>query len=148
MGMVVDFKFTDNKEAVLRAAKDQINAWLQAIGEDAAGTAAKKAPKDTGRLQNSINWAIRGNNGDGDAPNAEPEENAVYIGTNVEYAMWHEFGTGKYAGEGGRQTPWAFKDKDGNWVWTHGVPARHYIQFGMTAHKADYKARLEEYLKK
>ena len=136
MGIVSDVKFTDNKDAVLHAAKEQIYAWLEAVGEDAASVAAKKAPKDTGRLQNSITSAV------------VESENAVYIGTNVSYAIYHEFGTGKYAEEGGRQTPWAYKDKDGNWVWTHGVPARHYLQFGITAHQKDYKARLEEYLKK
>ena len=148
MAMVCDFKITDNKKEILEACKDQINAWLQAIGEDASSVASDKAPADTGRLRNSINWAIKDKHGDGDAPKENPEENAVYIGTNVEYAMYHEFGTGIYAGEGGRQTPWAFKDKDGIWHWTHGVPARHYIQFGMTAHQAQYKALLEEHLKR
>lgn len=135
MAMVSDVKFTDNSKAVLDAAKEQINAWLEAIGEDAAGVAAKQAPADTGRLRNSISSAV------------VESEQAVYIGTNVEYAMYHEFGTGIYAEEGGRQTPWAFKDKDGVWHYTHGVPARHFLQFGITAHQEQYKALLERYLK-
>ena len=59
-------------------------AWLQAIGEDAAETAAQKAPVDTGRLKNSISWATPALYGGGDSiPQATPEKNSVYIGTNV-----------------------------------------------------------------
>ena len=49
--------------------------------------------------------------------------NAVYIGTNVEYAPYQEFGTSK------------------------GIPGKHFIQFGMTAHQAEYKDLLEQHLK-
>lgn len=149
MAIVADVKIEDNKQAILDAFNEQVNGWLQAIGEDAASTAANKAPVDTGRLKNSINWAIKGDYGSsGDVPLSNPEDKSVYIGTNVEYAMWHEFGTGIYAEEGGRKTPWMFKDEDGNWHWTHGVPARHYLQFGATAHQAEYKQMLEDKLKK
>ena len=136
MAMAIDVQITDNSKAILEASKEQIYAWLEAIGEDAASTAAEQAPADTGRLRNSISSAV------------VEEEQAVYIGTNVEYAIYHEFGTGKYAEEGGRQTPWAFKGEDGEWHYTHGVPARHYLQFGITAHQAQYKALLEQYLGK
>lgn len=151
MGVVINVSFESNKKEIEKALKENIQAWLQAVGEDAASTAADVLTQtktiDTGRLKNSINWAITGKQGSGDSPKGTPEENTVYIGTNVEYAIYHEFGTGKYASEGGRPTPWMFKDKDGVWHWTHGVPAKHYIQFGMTAHQDRYKRMLEEKLK-
>ena len=134
MAQVIDVKFEDNKDAVASAAKEQIYAWLEAIGEDAAGTAANFCPVDTGRLKNSISSAV------------DEEDQTVYIGTNVEYAIYHEFGTGKYVA-GGRTTPWMFQDSDGVWHYTTGVPARHFLQFGVTAHQAEYKAMLEQYLK-
>ena len=138
MAKVVDFKFTDNKADVEKALKEQVIAWLEAIGEDAASTSAKFAPVDTGRLKNSISSAV------------DEEGQQVFIGTNVEYAIYHEFGTGKYAsGGGGRSTPWAYQDeKTGEWRWTAGVPARHFLQFGCTAHTAQYKQMLEEALKR
>ena len=46
---------------------------------------------DTGRLRNSVTHAIADNG----------TEKAVYIGTNVPYAPYHEFGTGIYATSGG-----------------------------------------------
>ena len=40
MAKVVDVKLVDNSEEVLEALGEQVSAWLEAIGEDAAGTAA------------------------------------------------------------------------------------------------------------
>lgn len=136
MAQVISVKFDDHKEEVLAEAKNKIVDWLNGIGQDAASTAANKAPIDTGNLKNSISHSV------------DEENKCVYIGTNVDYAIYHEFGTGKYAeGGGGRQQPWMFQDKDGNWHWTSGVPARHFIQFGATAHQSEYKERLEAILK-
>ena len=127
MAKVVDVKidFTDNSEEVLKAMNEQVLAWLEGIGEDAAGTAADQAPVDTGRLKNSINWATQKSYGPppGDTPIGTPEENTVYIGTNVEYAPYQEFGTSR------------------------GIKGKHFLQFGATAHQAEYKSLLEQYLK-
>lgn len=140
MAKAIEVKFVDNKEEVLAACHQQIIGWLEAIGEDAASTAANVLTQtgtiDTGRLKSSISSAV------------DEENNCVYIGTNVEYAIYHEFGTGRYAeGGGGRQTPWMYQDRDGVWHWTQGVPAKHFIQFGATAHQAQYKEMLEAALK-
>ena len=118
-----DMTFNNNSEEVEAALREQVEAWLTAIGEDAAGTAADVAPVDTGRLKNSINWATQTKYGQGDTPLEMPEEFTVYIGTNVEYAIYQELGTSR------------------------GVAGKHFIQFGSTAHTAEYKALLEQYLK-
>jgi len=133
---VVKIKIENNKDEILEALGEAVYDWLDAIGEDAADTAAKKAPVDTGELKNSISHAvIRG-------------DDAVAIGTNVPYAVWHEFGTGVFAeGGNGRKKPWAFKDRNGKWHYTKGVPAKHFIKFGATAHKSKYKKMLEDRLK-
>ena len=111
MALVFDFKFDDNSKEILEAMDNQVNAWLEAIGEDAAGTAADVCPVDTGRLKNSISSAV------------VEDEKAVYIGTNVEYAPYQEFGTSR------------------------GVVGKHFLQFGASAHTAEYKTLLEQYLK-
>lgn len=111
MAQVVSVRLVDNSEEVLEALDDQVVDWLDTIGEDAAGTAADFAPVDTGRLKNSISHAV------------VESEKAVYIGTNVEYAPYQEFGTSR------------------------GIKGKHFIQFGATAHQAEYKNMLEQYLK-
>lgn len=111
MAEVVSINVESHLEEVTEEARVKINAWLEAIGEDAAGTAADFAPVDTGRLKNSISSAV------------VESEQAVYIGTNVEYAPYQELGTSR------------------------GVAGKHFLQFGATAHAGEYKSLLEEALK-
>lgn len=122
MAKVVEVRIEDNSEEVLEAMNEQVLDWLEAIGSDAADTAAKRAPVGTpestgipgyigGTLKNSISHAVVEN------------EKAVYIGTNVEYAPYQEFGTSR------------------------GIKGKHFLQFGATAHQEEYKSLLEEKLK-
>lgn len=137
MAEVASVDIVSHKEEVLRAAKNQIYEWLEAVGEDAAAVAANKCPVDTGLLKNSITSAV------------VRSENAVYIGTDVEYAIYHEFGTGEFASgrSNAKKIPWAFRGRDGKWHYTKGVVPRHMLRFGITAHKLTYKWMLEDYLK-
>ena len=78
----MDIKITvDNSAEVIEAKNAAVMRALEAIGLQAEGYAKLKAPVDTGRLRNSITHSLA------------PEEEAVYIGTNVEYAPYVEFGT-------------------------------------------------------
>lgn len=132
----VDITVNSNVDMFTEEMELAVINWLIAIGQDASHTAAKKAPVDTGRLKNSISYSV------------DLDDNKVAIGTNVHYAKWHEFGTGTFAENGeGRKTPWAFQDKKGKWHYTHGVPAKHFIQFGATAHVKQYRKWLESKLK-
>lgn len=73
-----------NNAAEIAAAINQALAKsLEEIGIVAEGHAKKECPVDTGRLRNSITHLTK------------PDEKAVYIGTNVEYAELVELGTSK-----------------------------------------------------
>lgn len=107
-----DIKITDNTDAFLTAFDKAIRNGLEAIGMTAE-TYAKKRITDnesvvTGRLRNSITYAISGKKSNidtytddegnlysysGTAPN--DKQLAVYIGTNVEYAGFVELGTSR-----------------------------------------------------
>ena len=80
---------------------------LEAVGLQAEGYAKMLCPVDTGRLRNSISHAVSGNE--------------VYIGTNVEYGPYVEFGTR-------RQRP------------------QPYLTPAATQHSADYKRIIQLYL--
>lgn len=68
----------DNTEQVASAITSALEAALEEIGLVAEGYAKKLCPVDTGRLRNSITHALMG-------------DDAVAIGTNVEYAVYvHE----------------------------------------------------------
>lgn len=106
----IDVKITDHKQEVLEAMHEQVQAALEAIGMDAASTAAQDGvcPVDTGTLKNSIGHAVDGN--------------TVYIGTNVEYAPYQELGTSR------------------------GIVGKHFLQFGVSAHSAEYADIIKRYL--
>ena len=91
----------------------------------------------TGNLRNSITHKV------------EQEENATtaIVGSAVEYAPYVELGTGIYADMGGRQTPWRYQDKNGNWHTTRGMPARPYLRPALENHIKDYQDVLAEVLK-
>lgn len=71
----------NNAEQVAAALNSAIARALTMIGQQAEGNAKLICPTDTGRLKNSITNQI------------DMDENAVYIGTNVEYAPYVELGT-------------------------------------------------------
>lgn len=69
----------DDTELVKQASEEAIERALVAIGLAAEGRAKMKCPVDTSRLINSITNSIK--------------DRTVYIGTNVEYAVYVEMGT-------------------------------------------------------
>lgn len=76
-----DVTFNNNANEVLEEFHEQIAVALETIGLVAEGYAKRLCPVDTGRLRNSISHAV--------------DNNAAYIGTNVDYAVYVEMGTVK-----------------------------------------------------
>ena len=99
----------------------------------AEGYAKDLTPVDTGNLRNSI------------AHKVDSAGNAVYIGTNNEYAAYVELGTGKYT-QGGRQDPWVYQDEEGNWHHTHGRRAQPYLKPAVADHKQTYRNIIKDEL--
>ena len=104
----MSYTFKDNTDEVIAALKNAKKRGLEAIGLTAEGYAKKDTPVDTGRLRNSIAHAV--------------EDDAAFIGTNVEYAFFVE------AGARGRQ----------------GV---HMLQRAATEHTDEYKRLMEDSMK-
>lgn len=71
----------NNAAQVEAALNSAIAKALTMIGQQAEGYAKMMCPVDTSRLKNSITNQI------------DMQENAVFIGTNVEYAPYVELGT-------------------------------------------------------
>ena len=137
----MSYTYKDNTDEVLSALEKAKKRGLEAIGLVAEGHAKKKITQakavDTGRLRNSITFAVSGESanissysGDhgeeggsysGTAPN--DKEKAVYIGTGVEYAIGIETGSHRKAG---------------------GV---HFLQDAATGHTDEYKRLMEDSMK-
>ena len=72
----MSYTYKDNTDEVLSALERAKNRGLEAIGLTAEGHAKKETPVDTGRLRNSVSHTT--------------DDEAAYIGTNVEYAPYVE----------------------------------------------------------
>lgn len=127
-------KFTVNNHTpeLIKHKDELVGIALEIIGTKMADYAAmnlERNPRrvDTGRLKNSLTHEV------------VPDEAMVEVGTNVEYAPYVEYGTGKYADGGGRQTPWLFQDSKGEFHITSGMKPNHFLRDALQDHKQEYK---------
>ena len=140
----MSYTYKDNTDEVLSVLERAKKRGLEAIGLTAEGHAKKKITKekavDTGRLRNSITYALAGEEThiksykadkggkeretytyDGTADGKKGS--GVYIGTNVEYASGIELGTHRSAG------------------------AVHFLQDAVANHTDEYKKLMEDSMK-
>ena len=119
-------EITDNSKEFRAAMEAAALRALEKCGLTAEGYAKLLCPVDTGNLRNSITHQV------------ESGEPAVYIGSNAEYAVHVELGTGiHYAG--GRPTPWKYQDARGNWHMTNGQRAKPYLKPAVADHVGTYR---------
>lgn len=76
-------KVTDNSKQVKSDFEKAVLRALEECGLFAEGAAKKLCPVDTGNLRNSISHTVAS------------DEQATYVGTNVEYAPYVELGTSR-----------------------------------------------------
>lgn len=131
----------DHTAEVLRDLEGAKERILEAWGQQGVShvkqviTAASRV--DTGAMRNSITHEV------------DKGESKVYVGTNNEYAVYHEYGTGIYADSGkGRKTPWRYVDSHGEGHWTRGMKPIHMIKNGIGDHISEFKQIAENELRK
>lgn len=135
-----DVKITDHSDEAIAAKDRAVRAALEAMGMQAVTHARQNITAagrvDTGALRSSIDRQVAA------------DEELVYVGTNQEYAVYNEMGTGIYLeGGGGRQTPWSYQDKKGIWHTTRGMKPIHFLKNAVQDHKDEYQRIAEQYLK-
>lgn len=119
---MIDVKFDGLDEVLERAESlaevQGIEAALTKACMLVEASAKQYAPKDTGALRRSITSKIE--QGDG--------EIVGVVFTPLEYAPYVEYGTGLFAEEQGRKTPWSYQDDEGNWHDTKGMKPHPYMR--------------------
>lgn len=137
--MKVKIEVISNRERFEQVAQQAIENAMEQCGLLAEGYAQmaliKQKAVATGVLLNSMTHKVIDNQ----------NEVAMYVGTNSEYAVYVETGTGKYV-KGGRQDPWAFQDAKGNWHMTSGMKARPYVKPAIADHVNVYKEVIKDAL--
>lgn len=134
VGNAMQIRLEDHSDEVYKELEAACQRALEKCGMVAEGYAKKLCPVDTGNLRNSITHMVN----DG--------EKAAYVGTNSEYGVYVECGTGIYY-PGGRQTPWTYQDENGDWHLTHGQRAKPYTKTAVADHAAQYNRIIEQELK-
>ena len=100
--------------------------------------AALLARHDTGLLRKSITHRVISRRG---YPVAQ-------IGTNNEYAIYVEFGTGIYAeGGDGRKTGWMWYDEKGEGHWTRGMKPKSFLREALKRNKINVQEIVTRRLK-
>lgn len=138
---MASFEITDNSGKFLQELEQKKEKILEEWGLLAEGYAKANLTSfprvDTGALRNSVSHTAQGDD--------------EYIGSNISYAPYVEYGTGPYA-EGDRpgrtDVPWLYKsEKDGKWHLSYGMKASHFLKNAIADHVDDYKQILEQELK-
>ena len=145
--MAVEFEITvDNTAEVLRQLQDNCEAALEACGIQAVSHAQQNinaaVPRHAGSWYTSQGEAgLRG------SISYQVQDDTCYVGTNNEYAIYNEVGTGIYVeGGGGRQSPWSYKDDKGNWHRTRGITPIHFLKKALAENIKEYRQIIKQYL--
>lgn len=104
--------FTDNTMKVKAALSEAIVAFLHEAGGEIQSQTQRNSRVDTGETKGSYKYVV---------DEGQTESN-VAVGSELENAIWEEFGTGEYALHGnGRTGGWIYKsEKDGKFYRTYG----------------------------
>lgn len=148
----VTVTYNSEVEGVLQALKNATQRGLEAIGSKAETYAKEEITKakphadgsirdaiDTGNLRNKIAHKVVGRS---------DTKQEVYIGTNVKYAPYVEFGTGLYAtGKSkAKKIPWVYRDDKGKWHTTSGQMPHPYLKPAASEHTDEYRNILKDSL--
>lgn len=164
--MGIELKLTDNTGLYLTALQSQIQAALEAVGGQCESHAKQNldaaGKSSSGNLMNSIAHEVR------------IDEDAVYIGSNVEYAPYIEYGTGVYGEKGGTGAGWwvyvpgssgkkhsgkryteqearqivaIMRSRGINAFMTQGQKPTHFLKNAVQNNREEYKAIIEQLLK-
>lgn len=129
MAVGIDIKVEDNSLQVCQAIERAIEGGLHEAGGEFIAQAARNSRVDTGDTKGSFDYHVA--------------DDAVHVGSNAENAIWEEFGTGVYAENGGRATPWVYRDRRGKFHTTHGKRGTRALTKAMQA-KAPIARRIIE----
>lgn len=131
-----DVKVIDNTEKVNGKLLEALLKGLEKCGMKGESYAKAACPTDTGALRNSITHEVIA------------DDHSVIIGTNMEYAVYVELGTGIYASTGGGRTdPWSFQDSKGEWHKTNGQRPQPYLKPVAEQHGDEFRKILESAIK-
>lgn len=132
---MADVEFEDNRIEVKNTLHKAAVAYLhEAVGKLQAKT-KRNSRVDIGQTKGSYEYHVN------------PDKLEGVIGSNLENAIWEEFGTGEYAlNHDGRKGGWFYEDAKGKGHFTHGKAPNRPMYKAFSALKNKLIRRAEEIL--
>lgn len=128
-------KFEDYSMKVIGSLESAVSTFLKEAGGEMTAQIKRNTRVDTGQLKGSFKYVV------------DESNEIVTIGSNLENAIWEEFGTGEYALKGnGRKTPWRYQDIHGDWHTTTGKKPSRAMQKAFDSKKNAIKKAAQEIL--
>lgn len=128
--------FVDNSAAVKRELERAAIRGLIKAAMLVESQAVLLVPVNTGGLRGSIGYQVN------------ESELVAYIGTNCEYAIYVEYGTGEFAEAGnGRKGGWLYKTPNGEVHFTYGMQPQPYLRPAFRQNQKAIKDILADCLK-
>lgn len=126
-------EFKDNSKAVKSAMQKRQIKWLKMASLILEADAVLMCAVDTGRLRDSIDHKV------------DVGEMTAYVGTPAEYAVYIEFGTGRFAENGkGRKGGWVYKAPNGEFIFTEGQAPQPFLRPAFKKNRQSIKNLLKK----
>lgn len=134
--MADNVQFEDYTIKCKSAIKEAAIAGLEEAAGELESRVKRNTRVDTGQTKNS--WKHH----------TDEESLSTTIGSELENAIWEEFGTGENALNGnGRKGGWSYKDNKGDWHFTFGKKGTRAFFKSFTACKQTLIKIIEDHLK-
>lgn len=131
-------EFTDNSMKLKQVLKNSTSAFLSEAGGELQARIVRNSRTDTGATKGSYQYKVQ----------EETTSGTVYVGSDMQNAIWEEFGTGEYALNGdGRKGGWIYRDARGNFHRTKGKKPNRPMFNAFNSCREQLKRRLTEILK-
>lgn len=124
----MSIEFEDYRVQVKEALFDAGEAFLHEAGGELQARIRRNSRVNTGQTKGSYEYRVSGSYMAG--------EQYCQVGSNLENAIWEEFGTGEYALKGdGRKGGWVYQAPKGEFYYTKGKRPNRPMHNAFTALK-------------
>lgn len=135
----MSLEFEDYRVQVKEALFDAGEAFLHEAGGELQARIRRNSRVRTGQTKGSYDYFVSGSYMAG--------EQYCQVGSNLENAIWEEFGTGEYALKGdGRKGGWVYQAPKGEFYYTKGKTPNRPMHNAFTALKAKLIERYSQIL--
>lgn len=132
-------EFEDNTAKVIEALAGGLSAAMYEIGGAIQKQVQDNSRVDTGATKGSYDYKVIESTGKAE----------VQVGSDMENAIWEEFGTGEYALHGdGRKGGWSYVDEKGEGHHTYGKTPNQPLTKAFQTMEPKIEKRLKTVLKK